>query len=41
MPMRVLTFADPALIILLYPCISRLRWYLLSRSDDDRVNSAD
>ena len=38
---RGLTFADPLLIILLYHCISGLRWYLYSRLEDDRVNSAD
>ena len=26
---------------LLYPCITCLRWYLHSRSEDDRVNSAN
>ena len=38
---RGLPFADPLLIILLYYCISGLRWYLYSRLEDDRVNSAD
>ena len=38
---RVLTFADPPLVILIYPCISRLRWYLHSGLEDDHVNSAD
>ena len=38
---RVLRFADSPLIILLYPCISGLRWYFHSRLEDNRVNSAD